>query len=134
MPRKTVAFMAYLTKTVTGNDRHVYFNDVKLNLGNAYNPHHGMFAVPVNGTYQFTVTACSLRAHFVILELTVNNANLGRVLAGDSAYSECSSNTFLAELQTGDDVYVQLVNGQGYLLAAATHGYLCFTGVLLQAN
>ena len=83
--------MAYLTTTVTGTNHHIYFDDVKLNLGNAYNPHHGTFTVPVNGTYQLTVTACSTGVHYVVLELTVNDQTIGKVIAGDDAYDECNS-------------------------------------------
>ncbi|XP_060602819.1 heavy metal-binding protein HIP-like [Ruditapes philippinarum] len=75
---KEVAFMAELTKTITGQNHHIYFDDVKLNIGNAYNPHHGTFVVPVNGTYQFSVTACSSGNHYIVLELNANNVMISK--------------------------------------------------------
>ncbi|KAL4217380.1 hypothetical protein ACF0H5_023831 [Mactra antiquata] len=41
-PHDNVAFLAELTTTITGSGHHIYFDNVKLNQGNAYNPHHGM--------------------------------------------------------------------------------------------
>ncbi|XP_053404856.1 heavy metal-binding protein HIP-like [Mercenaria mercenaria] len=131
---ETVAFMAYLTKTITGSNQHIYFDDVKLNLGNGYNRHHGTFVAPVNGTYQFTVTACTAPSHYIVLEITVNSSTLGKVIAGDLIYSDCSSKVFLAQLQAGDDVFVQHRTTGDYLYAAPVFGFPSFTGVLLQAS
>ncbi|XP_060602825.1 heavy metal-binding protein HIP-like [Ruditapes philippinarum] len=128
---KEVAFMAELTKTITGQNHHIYFDDVKLNIGNAYNPHHGTFVVPVNGTYQFSVTACSTAGHYIVLELNANNDILGKVLAGDDSYGDCNSKVFLAQLQTGDDVFVQHISQGDNLLSASSYGKPSFTGVLL---
>ena len=58
-----LAFLAMLTSDVTGSNHHIFFNYVKLNVGNAYNPSHGMFVAPYNGTYQFTVSNCSNNGH-----------------------------------------------------------------------
>jgi hypothetical protein len=126
--------MAELTKTITGQNHHIYFDDIKLNIGNAYNPHHGTFVVPVNGTYQFSVTACSTGNHYIVLELNANNLILGKVLAGDTVYDECNSKVFLAQLQTGDDVFVQHVAQGDYLLSSSGYGYPSFTGILLHSN
>ena len=54
------------------------------------------------------MTACSSGGHYVVLELTVNNANLGKVLAGDTVYVDCNSKTFITHLNAGDDVFVQI--------------------------
>ncbi|CAG2218506.1 unnamed protein product [Mytilus edulis] len=128
-----IAFVAELTKTITGVNQQIHFDHVKLNLGNSYYLSHGNFIVPVNGLYLFTITACSHTNHYVVLELTVNTVVVGKVLAGDTAYNECSSRTFLQQLSSGDDVFVQHKTTGDYLLSYAGHGLPSFSGVLLKA-
>ncbi|KAL4217376.1 hypothetical protein ACF0H5_023827 [Mactra antiquata] len=130
----SVAFSAELTTTITGSGHHIYFDNVKLNLGNAYNPHHGTFVPPINGTYLFSLTLCSNGGHAVVLQLNANNDILGRMLAGDDSYSECSSKVLIAHLHAGDDVYVQQYGSHDYLYAVAGYGYPLFTGVLIHAD
>ncbi|XP_045202675.2 heavy metal-binding protein HIP-like [Mercenaria mercenaria] len=127
-----IAFMAYLTKDVTGHNNHIYFDNVTLNLGNAYNPHHGTFVVPFNGTYQFTITTCALYNHESFVELYVNEARFGSIQAGDTQLWACSTKLFLINLKSGDDVYVKQHETAGdYMLSNVVEGQPCFTGVLL---
>ncbi|XP_071166081.1 heavy metal-binding protein HIP-like [Mytilus edulis] len=128
-----IAFLAELTKSVTGQNHQIHFDQVKLNIGNAYYLSHGNFIAPVNGLYQFSITACSHLGHYVVLELTVNTAVVGKVLAGDTVYDECSSNTFLVQLLSGDDVFVQHETDGDYLLSYPAYGFPSFSGVLLRA-
>lgn len=124
--------MAELTTSISGQNHHIYYDNVKLNLGNAYNPHHGMFVAPVNGTYLFAITACSHAGHYIVLQVNVNNALLGKNLAGDGSYSDCSGKVFLTQLSVGDDVFVQHVDQGDDLLAFTEYGFPTFLGVLLQ--
>ncbi|XP_063431734.1 heavy metal-binding protein HIP-like [Mytilus trossulus] len=128
-----IAFLAELTKTVTGHNHQIHFDQVKLNIGNAYYLSHGNFIAPVNGLYQFSITACSTSGHYVVLELTVNTAVVGKVLAGDTGYDECTSKSFLIQLSSGDDVFVQHESQGDYLLSNAVYGFPSFAGVLLRA-
>ncbi|CAC5410232.1 unnamed protein product [Mytilus coruscus] len=126
-----VAFLAELTKDVTSQNQIISFDSVKLNIGNAYFNVHGNFIAPVNGLYQFSVTACAQTHHYIVLELIVNTRVVGKVLAGDTGYNECSSNSFLLQLSTSDDVYVQHKTSGDYLLANPGAGLPTFSGVLL---
>ncbi|XP_063431069.1 heavy metal-binding protein HIP-like [Mytilus trossulus] len=126
-----VAFLAELTKSVTSQNQIILFDSVKLNLGNAYFNVHGNFIAPVSGLYQFSVTACAATNHYIVLELIVNARVVGKVLTGDTGYNECSSNSFLVQLSTGDDVYVQHKTAGDYLLANPAAGFPTFSGVLL---
>lgn len=123
--------MAELTKDVTLQNQIITFDSVKLNIGNAYFNVHGNFIAPVGGVYQFSVTACAQSNHYIVLELIVNARVVGKVLAGDTGYNECSSNSFLLQLSTGDDVYVQHKTVGDYLLANPAAGLPTFAGVLL---
>lgn len=71
--------------------------------------------------------------HYVVLELTINTDVVGKVLAGDTANDECSSNTFLVQLSSGDDVFVQHETAGDYLFSNAAYGFPSFSGVLLRA-
>ena len=124
-----------MTTTITGSKKQIIiFDHVELNLGNAYNVLHGNFLAPVNGTYQFSIYACSEVGHVIVLDLMRNGSIVGHLLAGDQDYSACSSSTFLLELKKGDDVYVSEGSYGDYLFAHNTYGYPRFTGVLLSAN
>ncbi|XP_052819014.1 heavy metal-binding protein HIP-like [Mya arenaria] len=128
-----VAFKAHLSQrmeNLSPNQR-IIFDDVQLNIGNAYHGNLGGFLAPVNGTYLFSVSVCSTSGHFIVLDLMRNNDVIGRVLAGDSLYDDCSSETTIAELKSGDEIYVQHHLNVGDLLQVQQHTLDSFTGALL---
>ncbi|XP_052100906.1 heavy metal-binding protein HIP-like [Mytilus californianus] len=127
-----VAFLVEKTKTLTGQNHHIYYDSIKLNIGNAYYLAHGNFIAPVKGIYLFFITACSHSSHTIVLELTVNVAVVGKVLAGDEHYTECTSKSFLFQLSAGDDVYVQHEAVGDYLYSNPIYGYPSFSGALLK--
>ncbi|CAG2218503.1 C1QL [Mytilus edulis] len=126
-----VAFLVEKTKTLAGQHHHIYYDSIKLNIGNAYYPAHGNFIAPVKGIYLFSITACSQSSHIIVLELTVNVTVVGKVLAGDRYYAECTSKSFLVDLSAGDDVYVQHEAVGDYLFSDSRYGYPSFSGALL---
>lgn len=125
-----MAFAAYLNTTLNGQFHNIFFNDVQLNIGNAYNPHHGMFVAPFNGTYLFSVTACCQSNHWIILLLTVNDSVVGRIRSGGYRHDTCSTKVFLQQLIAGDDVYVKHED-LGDNLSASGNGNPSFVGALL---
>ncbi|VDI72886.1 Hypothetical predicted protein [Mytilus galloprovincialis] len=127
-----VAFLVEKTKTLSGQNHHIYYDSIKLNVGNAFYLAHGNFIAPVKGIYLFSITACSYNSHVIVLELTVNAAVLGKVLAGDQNYAECTSKSFLVQLSAGDDVYVQHETVGDYLYSNPSYGYPSFSGALLK--
>jgi len=132
---KPVVFLALLTKDVTGLNHYIHFDDVKLNVGNAYSPIHGVFVAPYNGTYQFTLTACSVPTHYVVLEFYINTLVYDRLLAGDQDFTQCSSKTIFASLKENDDVFVKQHAQYGdFLKADNGYGLPSFGGVFLSAN
>ncbi|XP_053404982.1 heavy metal-binding protein HIP-like [Mercenaria mercenaria] len=128
----TVAFMAFLTKSERGTNHHILFDDVKINVGNAYNPRHGLFVAPVPGLYQFSLTACSDSNHYIVLELNVKDSIIGKVIAGDDWVIDCSSKTFIVQLAKGDDVFVMHRTVGESLLAGASYDLPNFTGFLIK--
>lgn len=127
-----VAFLVEKTKTLTGQNHQIYYDSIKLNIGNAFHLAHGNFIATVKGLYLFSITACSYTGHVIVLELTSNAAVVGKVLAGDQNYAECTSKSFLVQLSTGDDVYVQHKATGDYLYSNPSYGYPSFSGALLK--
>jgi hypothetical protein len=124
-----------LRTTITGGKKQVIiFDHVELNIGNAYNGLHGNLIAPVNGTYLFSLFACSNSGHYIVLDFMRNGAIVGQFLSGDTDNSGCNSRTFIIELKKGDDVYVSQGSFGDYLLAYKTYGYPHFSGVLLSAS
>ncbi|KAH3785880.1 heavy metal-binding protein HIP-like [Dreissena polymorpha] len=130
-----VAFKAHLTSSSNpGLNQRIIFDDVQLNLGNAYFQHLGGFLAPLNGTYLFSVSVCSHGGHFILLDLMKNTNRIGGILAGDSLYDDCSSETTVTQLNAGDQVYVQHHESSGDLIFAHQNIINSFTGVLLQIS
>lgn len=130
-----VAFKASLTTSISGGQKQtIIFDDVELNLGNAYNGHHGNFLVPVNGTYLFSIYMCSHPPHTIVLDLMRNGLTVGRLLAGDPDYSNCNSNTYILQLTSGDDIYVNEGTYGDLLAVAGNYGRPHFLGVLINPH
>ncbi|XP_045202224.2 heavy metal-binding protein HIP-like [Mercenaria mercenaria] len=134
LQHKPTAFLAEITNSISGSSFRVYFQNVKLNLGNAYIPHHGLFIAPVNGTYLFSVSACSKAGRYITLSIVAKNIAAGHLLAGCSSITDCNSKDFLLWLQAGDDVYIRHSGEGDYLFANSKYGYPTFSGVLVHAD
>ncbi|XP_052226185.1 heavy metal-binding protein HIP-like [Dreissena polymorpha] len=132
-----VAFKAHLASSgnlfvTIGPNQRIIFDDVQLNLGNAYFQHLGGFLAPLSGTYMFSVSICSHEGHYIVLNLMKNNNRIGGVLAGDDALDDCSSETTVTQLNAGDQVYVQHHGTDGDMIFVHQNYINSFTGSLLQ--
>lgn len=93
------------------------FNNVKTNIGNAYNSASGRFVAPSFGTYVFS---WSIETYHRLTEanIEVNGLVRGSSTADETYYHYETSTSFaILELQHGDNVYIRLTLGQ----AKATH-------------
>lgn len=132
--QQPVAFKAHLSQAISpAANQRIVFDDVQFNLGGAYHSHLGGFLAPVNGTYMFSVSVCSDGGHYVVLNLMRNEDMIGRVLAGDDSYADCSSETTVTMLHAGDEVFVQHHGTYGDLVQSKESILDSFTGSLLQA-
>ncbi|KAH3824101.1 complement C1q-like protein 3 [Dreissena polymorpha] len=104
----TIAFSAWLNSELSnlGPDHTIQFQSVTLNEGNAYNPHTGVFTVPLNGVYFLTFTAEDHRPHRQWLKLVVDGQLYSNVVFVPSAGNAMGSNTVLARLRKGQAVWV----------------------------
>ena len=104
-----VAFSAFLNHDVTnlGPDHTIQFQGVVLNEGNAYNPHTGVFTVPLDGVYFLTFTAEDFRPHREWLNLVVDGQLISSTVFGSIAHVHfVGGNTVLARLRKGQAVWV----------------------------
>ena len=112
-----------------GPNQPIIYDKVLVDLDNNYDPRHGTFTAKINGTYLFSVEACSLAGHYIHLALIKNYSEMGAVLGGDTGYRSCSSSTFIFPLVENDDVWVQHKTRGDYISVFYTGNN--FAGVLI---
>ena len=108
----------------------IKFNTAIANVGDAYDPISGQFEAPVNGTYLFSASMCSLTNdkwfHFHIMQ---DGNRLTWVTVGDRNLGECGSATAVTYMMKGSVVYVEIGNAiESPLTIQARH---TFTAALL---
>ena len=125
--------MVRLTKDVTpGPNQPIIYDKVLVDLDNNYDPRHGTFTAKINGTYLFTVEACSAGGHYIHLALLKNSVEMGAVLGGSTSLDDCSSDTFILPLVENDDVWVQHKTGGDYIKVYYSGNN--FAGVLIHPS
>ncbi|KAL4235051.1 hypothetical protein ACF0H5_006689 [Mactra antiquata] len=105
-----VAFTVILTKQLTnlGLNQNVIFNVVETNIGNAFNPHHGVFVAPLSGTYVFHVAVFAFYNSESWCKIVVNGINKVDAYAhGETGRHDMASQTLIVHLNQGDDVAIQ---------------------------
>ena len=108
------------------NSRVLYDIEVS-NIGRAFDMERGEFTAPVNGTYFVFLQACVISNVWMSLSIMKNDAEIGRLLVGDVDYHTCSSHSLVAELASGDKVWVAKVGGAASL--SETNAWNTFTVV-----
>lgn len=129
-----VAFFALLSDHVThaGTSQNIAFDIEVTNIGNAYNPHAGLFVAPVSGIYVFSTTLLSYphhSAHFNFMKNGVVVSSLHPHSADDSPGHDTAGMMVVLRLQKGDDVSVANRDADESL---SGHRYSSFSGFLLQ--
>ncbi|XP_063411569.1 caprin-2-like [Mytilus trossulus] len=106
-----VAFYAYMSKDELqpGQNHILVFDDVKTNVGLAFNKHNGMFTAPVNGVYVFIWTVVCGRHNFNFSQLVINSNPFGAILTDSDGVDDIHTVTgsVVAELTQGDVVYIR---------------------------
>jgi len=127
-----VAFFATLTSHIShaGQNQTIAFDRVVTNVGNAYNPHVGVFNAPVTGIYVFSVSLLSYPGHTTGYRLYKNDDFLSNIYLqtpGAGQY-ESTSQTAVLQLNKGDDVTLRNMKSDEML-----HGnnYSTFAGFLV---
>ncbi|KAL4233272.1 hypothetical protein ACF0H5_007956 [Mactra antiquata] len=129
----SVAFTAGLTAHMlqVGDKQNIIFDHVITNVGNAYNPHHGVFVAPVSGTYVFATSILSYDARNNWASIVVNGTIQTMLFMHDDSHA-LSSQTVVLQLNKGDDVAIQGHPGDAYF--GQPQPYTTFSGFLLQQD
>ncbi|XP_071139370.1 complement C1q tumor necrosis factor-related protein 3-like [Mytilus edulis] len=103
-----VAFHARLAKSVTlhGAQTVIFDKDIT-NIGNAYNPHTGLFKAPYAGLYFFSCTFLKQRSTFLRVQMMKNNIEVQLGYANKESKSDAGSMIAVVYLKTGDIVKVR---------------------------
>lgn len=131
-----VAFTAILSspKTDLGLDQNIVFDYVETNIGNAYNPHHGVFAAPIAGTYVFHVSLHVIATVESWGNIVVNGVHkVGAYAHGGAHQSNQGSQSLVIRLNKGDDVAVQIGRAHDAVYSDGNH-WSTFSGFLLRSD
>lgn len=113
--RPVIAFTAVRIHDIDNMGEHqtLEFDKVMTNIGNAYDPRHGHFVVPVKGVYHFTVTVFGWSGETILFQM-VKNGNIlcsaFSVKADDATEGSCA---VTIESEFNDMVWVSF-DGQKY--------------------
>lgn len=102
-----IAFYAYMSTSHKEQGQHtLVFDTVKSNVGQAYHPGSGVFAVPQSGVYVFTWTVIHDGAADLSVILMVNSAAVGAAYA-NSRDGDQVTGMVVVDVNQGDHVYVR---------------------------
>ncbi|XP_049896907.1 complement C1q-like protein 2 [Epinephelus moara] len=116
LQEKQVAFSAALVSsgdvTIGPFPKHtvLIFKHVTTNIGNAYNPHTGIFTAPVRGAYHFVwyVGVNGATNHAAAAELVKNSEHINLAWEQQTNHYGTGSNGVDLLLEVGDVVFVRL--------------------------
>ena len=115
-----------------GFNQNIIFEDVGLNLGNAYRPGHGLFIVPRAGIYLFSTTLLTkhINTEEIHVAITVNGNIVAAVFGEpDAGGYDQSTHTVILNLKVNDEVYVRNIHYSNEFVYGGA--YSSFSGVLL---
>ncbi|XP_052795043.1 complement C1q-like protein 3 [Mya arenaria] len=135
IPESPVAFSAKLSHNVehAGIDQTVIFDSILLNEGGHYNPHTGVFRVPVEGIYLFNMMfADGYEPHRLWMRIVVDGqekvAGVADTLTNN--HDMMGGNLAILHLHPGDSVWVATFYAADVKIYGR-HSFTTFSGVLL---
>lgn len=106
-----VAFCAYMSTTEVSPSRHhvLVFDDVKTNIGSAFNRISGMFTAPIDGAYVFTWTIFSDKHSYIFSQIVVNTEAFTSMITDSDEVADFHSSTgvIVVNLNRWDSVYIR---------------------------
>ncbi|CAG2240493.1 C1QL [Mytilus edulis] len=132
-----VAFRAYTSKPISSLGAHqiVEYDNVPLNVGNAYDARHGHFISPLNGMYLFSFSVIAEPSNRIALWIVLNGNQIDAIFADGTGINIHTSQTkvFPVLLKKGDMVWVRTQPGyEGeHLYGSPKYQHNMFAAVLL---
>lgn len=130
-----VAFCAFMSTTEVSPSRHhiLVFDDVKTNIGSAFNRISGMFTAPIDGTFVFTWTIFSDTLSYIISQIVVNTEAFTSMLTDSEQVGVYHSSTglIIVNLNRGDSVYIRTHPSElshGNIYSGSIYGRPSFNG------
>lgn len=126
-------------------DMSVLFDDIKTNIGKAYDRTTGIFTCPLSGTYIFSLNLACAEGSYLQASIVKNNVEQvfmavcdhRRRKSADGYYLYCGSTqnggTAILSLARGDQITVKKVWPSFGKSTAAGNGYTTFSGYLLRS-
>jgi len=129
-----VAFFAtkHASQGDLGINQNIIFENVGLNLGNAYRPGHGLFIVPRAGIYLFSTTLLIRHINTVEVHGAITvNGNTVAIVFGEPDVGKYNqgSHTVILNLKVNDEVYVRNIDYSNEFITGSA--YSSFSGILL---
>lgn len=132
---RSVAFRAHLSSNLGAVTTGIVikFDQVDLNLGNAYQGTSGIFTAPENGTYLFSMVIGNPAGNPGAFFMRKNGVGMAYAIAGHTTGWNIGGVTTVAALITGDQVWV---TGEGHVAGAypTARYHTSFSGVLVHAS
>jgi hypothetical protein len=120
---------------ITPSAQHtLIFDEVKLNAGNGYHPHSGVFIAPSTGIYVFSWSMRLFGTERHGAQLMVNGKVHGAVFlaVGGNSNNDNVSGTGLAFLNQGDDAFIRTATESIGNIESDIYGYTAFAGWLIE--
>lgn len=126
-----VAFTASLTKdTSIGILQTIIYDHVITNVGNTYDPRHGIFRAPVKGLYHMSLTSISMVDNAIFLEMVKDGQRLIHSYSGSRDYHSSSASVNVV-LEAGSDIWCRHYRDSNAVIINAQDSGTCFSGFLL---
>lgn len=130
-----VAFWAYMTTTEHSPSLHhvLVFDDVRTNIGFAFNRISGMFTAPIDGAYAFTWTIFSDKHSYIFSQIVINTQSFTSLITDSDEISDYHSSTglIIVSLNSGDVVYIRThptERSHGNIFSGSIRGRPSFSG------
>lgn len=130
-----MAFCSYMSMTEHSPSLHhiFVFDDVRTNIGSAYNKNSGMFTAPSDGVYVFTWTIFTYARSYAYSQIIINSQAFTSMLTDSATVNEIHSTTgvIAVSLNHGDLVYIRThptALSRGDVLSNDTSGRPSFCG------
>lgn len=130
-----VAFCAYMTTTEHSPSLHhvLVFDDVRTNIGFAFNRISGMFTAPIDGAYAFTWTIFSDKHSYIFSQIVINTQSFTSLITDSDEISDYHSSTglIIVSLNSGDVVYIRThptERSNGNIFSGSIRGRPSFSG------
>ena len=131
----TIAFSAYLTKSLTGlgMDHTLRFDGITLNEGGGYNHYTGIFSTPKSGVYLFSFYIEDSNNHLLRAKLVVDRTTKASavVFPYSAGIHSQAGNVVILRLIAGNGVWIAIDDSNDSIEGSPTHKVTTFSGIFL---